>query len=163
MQVYTRTTPCRKPLPENAPKQKAPPKKTFRLETILSRLKTYPFNTPKGPTTDAHGKYAGKTAAPYPVFKGTSKENPTTDWGKKGGQWVEPAKENPTSDWGKKGGQWVEAASSSAEPSWEYRRPVGYQESDWHEDGQTKGGGWSPSWTSKGWVDYRTDKGYYAW
>ena len=118
---------------------------------------------PKGPTTDAHGKYAGKTAAPYPVFKGTSKENPTTDWGKKGGQWVEPAKENPTSDWGKKGGQWIEAASSSAEPSWEYRRPMGYQESDWHEDGQNKGAGWSPSWTSKGWVDYRADKGYYAW
>ena len=45
MQVYTRTTPCRKPLPENAPKQKASTKKTFRLETILSRLKTYPFNT----------------------------------------------------------------------------------------------------------------------
>ena len=57
----------------------------------------------------------------------------------------------------------TEAASSSAEPSWEYRRPAGYQENDWREDAQTKGGSWSPSWTSKGWVDFRTDKGYYAW
>ena len=99
---------------------------------------------PKGPTTDASGKYAGKTAASYPAYKSATKGSPAPDWGKKGGQWVE-------------------TASSSVEPSWEYRRPDGYQVNDWHEDDQTKGAGWSPSWTSKGWVDFRTDKGYYAW
>ena len=101
-------------------------------------------SSPKGPPTDGSGKYGGKTAASYPAYKGATKGGPTTEWGKKGGQWVE-------------------AASSSAEPSWEYRRTVGYQENDWHEDAQVKGDGWSPSWATKGWVDYRTDKGYYTW
>ena len=117
----------------------------------------------KGATTDVPGKYGGKTAASYPVFKGDPKGKPPADWGKKGGHWVEPAKGSPTIDWDKKGGHWVEAASSSADPSWEYRRQVGYQEDEWQEDGQAKGAGWSPSWTSKGWVDYRADKGYYSW
>ena len=99
---------------------------------------------PKGPITDVYGKTAGKTALSYPAYKGVTKEG-------------------PPSDWGKKGGRWVETASSSVEPSWEYRRPVGYQEGVWQEDGQPKGDRWSPSWSTKGWVDYRTDKGYYAW
>ena len=98
----------------------------------------------KGPTPDAFGENAGKTAVSYPVYKGA-------------------AKSCPTDDWGKKGGRWVETASSSVEPSWEYRRPIGYQEGDWQDDGQTKGDRWPPSWAAKGWVDYRPDKGYYSW
>ena len=101
-------------------------------------------SSPKGPPADASGKYGGKTAVSYPAYKGFTKGGPTPEWGKKGGQWVE-------------------AASSSAEPSWEYRRPVGYQENGWQEESQMKGEGWSPSWASKGWIDYRSDKGYYAW
>ena len=99
----------------------------------------------KGPVSDAYGKNAAKTAASYPWFKGATKRPPPDEWGREGGRWVE-------------------TASSSAEPSWEYRRPVGYQEGDWREDGQSKGDRWSPSWAAKGWADYRTDKGYgYGW
>ena len=100
---------------------------------------------PKGPPSDAVGKDAAKTAVPYPVFKGEVK-GPSTD------------------EWGKKGGRWFETASSPVQPSWEYRRPIGYQEGAWQEDGQYKSESrWSPSWTAKGWVDYRSDKGYYSW
>ena len=100
---------------------------------------------PKGPTSDAFGKDAAKTAVPYPAFKGE-------------------VKGTSTDEWGKKGGRWVETASSSVEPSWEYRRPIGYQEGAWQEDGHFKGENrWSPSWSAKGWVAYRSDKGYYSW
>ena len=92
----------------------------------------------KGPTPDDNGKNAAKTAASYPWFKGATKSSPPDEWGKKGGRWIE-------------------TASSSAEPSWEYCRPIGYQEGDWREDGQSKGERWSPRWAVKGWVDYRAD------
>ena len=110
---------------------------------------------PKGPSSDVLGKDAGKTAVSYPAYKGDAKGAPTDEWGKKGAS---------TDEWGKKGGRWIETASSSVEPSWEYRRPVGYQEGAWQEDAQFKGENrWSPSWTAKGWVDFRSDKGYYSW
>ena len=102
-------------------------------------------NPAKGPMPDSYGKNAAKTAASYSWFKGA-------------------ANSSPPDDWGKKGGQWVETASPSAEPSREYRRPVGYQEGGWHGDGQSRGNTWSPSWAGKGRVDFRADKGCgYGW
>ena len=99
----------------------------------------------KGPTTDDQAKNATKPAVSNPWLKGTTK-SPSPD------------------EWGKKGGRWIERASSQVEPSWEYQRPVGYQDNQWREECQPKGGKWSPSWAVKGWVDYRADKGYgYGW